>query len=101
MVAIARAGAQSPPNLDAQMRTCRAQLADWVTCPSAKTPEGKAKIEQISTKLDEIKHEIKKSDGNSPSAMIAGRSDAAPHAADAGDYLGASNQVGTIVNTYA
>jgi hypothetical protein len=50
------------PNLDAQLQTCRAQLEDWVTCPSAKTPEGKEKIRQITVKFDAIKQQMKAAD---------------------------------------
>jgi hypothetical protein len=114
MVAIARAGVardaatvtpkRSSPNLDAQLRTYRAQLADWVTCPSAKTPEGKAKIEQISAKLNSVKSEIKKSDGTSPSATTAPQTmpnDSTRPADGGGDYLTAPSQVGANVDTYA
>lgn len=46
------------PGLDAQLNTVRAQLADWVTCPSAKTPEGKAKIKEVTARFDAIKAQI-------------------------------------------
>jgi hypothetical protein len=78
MSAIARISAPTPtvgapkrsaPDLDAQVRTYRAQLADWVTCPSAKTPGGKAKIEQISAKLVAVEGQIEKADGGSPGQL--------------------------------
>jgi hypothetical protein len=50
------------PSLDAQLQTCRSQLEDWVTCPSAKTPEGKEKIRQITDKFDAIKRQMKQTD---------------------------------------
>ena len=97
--------ARTSPNLEAQMRTCRAQLADWVTCPSAKTPEGKAKIEQISSKLDSIKNQIKQSGVSSSSAEPAAQPDGSlesPHRAEAGAAkLAASGQIGSNVDTYA
>jgi len=52
----------APANLEAQLNTCRAQLEDWTTCPSAKTPEGKAKIKEITTRFDAIKGQIDKAD---------------------------------------
>lgn len=52
------------PSLDAQLQHARGQLQDWVTCPSSKTPEGKAKIRQASEKLEEVKQQIKKADGD-------------------------------------
>jgi len=114
MVAIARTGASTSaavgaparksPNLEAQMRTCRAQLADWVTCPSAKTPEGKAKIEQITAKLDSIKDQIKKSDGTAPAASgrrveVSGASGLRSNVPTGSGA--AEGQVGTHVDTYA
>jgi hypothetical protein len=118
MLAIARAGAaplaatgapkRATPNLDAQVRTYRAQLADWVTCPSAKTPQGKEKIEQISAKLEAVKNQIKKSDGTSLSATTdalthstAGSRDATRQPDDHADYLSPPSQVGANVDTYA
>jgi hypothetical protein len=113
MVAIARTSmspsasagmpARTSPNLEAQMRTCRAQLADWVTCPSAKTPEGNAKIEQISFKLDSIEGQIKKS-GVAPPSLLAQPDDplkSARRAEAAVDKLAASGQIGSNVDTYA
>ena len=51
-----------PPDLDARLNSCRGQLEDWVTCPSAKTPEGKAKIKEITTRFEAIKQQIKTAD---------------------------------------
>lgn len=48
------------PGLDAELNTARAQLEDWVTCPSAKTPEGKAKIREVTAKFESIKAQIAK-----------------------------------------
>jgi hypothetical protein len=114
MTSIARTGASTPteaatpkrsaPNLDAQVRTYRAQLADWITCPSAKTPQGKAKIEQISAKLDSVKQQIKKTDGSAPaeSSMQQATPPDTPRAqADPDTYLGPSSQIGIHVDAYA
>ena len=38
-------------SLEGEVDTCRKQMADWVTCPSASTPEGKAKIKDISERM--------------------------------------------------
>ena len=38
-------------SLEGEVATCRKQMADWVTCPSASTPEGKAKIKDISERM--------------------------------------------------
>ena len=34
-------------------------MADWVTCPSASTPKGKAKIEQIAARMSTAESRIK------------------------------------------
>ena len=52
--------APAPANLDAEQAKVESQLADWVHCASAKTPEGKAKIEQLSTQLNTIKAKVEK-----------------------------------------
>lgn len=114
MVAIAKAGVASyaatgtpkraTANLDAQLRTCRAQLADWVTCPSAKTPQGKEKIEQISARLESVKNQIKKSDGTSPSAMtdqLPAPGDSARQSDREAKFLATPSQVGFNVDTHA
>jgi septal ring factor EnvC (AmiA/AmiB activator) len=56
------APARRAPSLDAELNTARAQLEDWVTCPSATTPEGKAKIAQLSAKAESIKSRIAQAD---------------------------------------
>jgi hypothetical protein len=37
----------------------KGQLADWVNCPSCKTPEGNAKIQEVSDKIAAIEQKIK------------------------------------------
>lgn len=44
--------------LDAQLERCSRQLADWVGCESAKTPEGKEIIQTLTNQLREIKGKI-------------------------------------------
>ena len=56
----ASASGTRTPSLDAELNSARAQLEDWVTCPSAKTPEGKAKIKEVTAKFDSIKAQIAK-----------------------------------------
>lgn len=52
----------APANLDADLAKCQSQLSDWVHCVSAKTPEGKAKIEAISTQIDAIKEKMRQAE---------------------------------------
>lgn len=49
----------SSSGLDAQLDKYKSQLADWVNCPSCKTPEGKAKIQELSDKIAAIEQKIK------------------------------------------
>jgi hypothetical protein len=63
-----------PVNLDADLAKAEGQLADWVACPSRKTPEGKAKIEEISAKVDTIKAKLKSADESRPTGTDATRS---------------------------
>ena len=44
--------------LESQLNRYQAQLADWCNCPSAKTPEGKAKIQEISDKAGAVKTQL-------------------------------------------
>jgi len=46
--------------LEAQIGQYKIKLADWVNCPSCKTPEGKAKISDISNKISNIQARIEK-----------------------------------------
>ena len=54
------APAKRTPSLDAELNTARARLEDWITCPSARTPEGKAKIKEVTAQFDSIKAQIAK-----------------------------------------
>jgi len=45
--------------LDVQLDKYKAQLANWVNCPSCKTSEGKAKIQELSDKIATIEQKIK------------------------------------------
>ncbi|HTY02222.1 MAG TPA: FlxA-like family protein [Rhodocyclaceae bacterium] len=46
--------------LEAQLNRFQVQLADWCNCPSGKTPEGKAKIQQIQDKADAVKAQLER-----------------------------------------
>ena len=63
-------GVSRPVSLDADLAACERQLSDWVHCVSASTPEGKAKIEELSARLDEIKSKMQEAD----QASVAPRS---------------------------
>jgi hypothetical protein len=48
--------------LQSQLTRYEGQLADWCSCPSGKTAEGKAKIADIQQKVDVAKARIKQID---------------------------------------
>lgn len=73
------------PSMDAELSTARAKLSDWVTCPSAKTPEGKDEIRKATEKLDTVKAAIRKADDPANSGA---RDDARRGAADDGGVIG-------------
>jgi hypothetical protein len=78
------------PSMDAELSTARAKLSDWVTCPSAKTPEGKNEIKKAADKLATVKAAIQKADdpGAQVPAASAARDDAKRGHAGAGDAVG-------------
>jgi hypothetical protein len=57
--------------LQSQLARCEAQLSDWITCPSGKTPEGKAIIAKISSKISDIKQRMKQTGGTTDSTRGA------------------------------
>jgi len=50
---------QSTAGLEAQLAKYQVQLVDWVSCPSCKTPDGKAKIQELSNKVSDTQQRIK------------------------------------------
>ena len=44
--------------LESQLARYQVQLADWVNCPSCTTPEGKAKIRELSDKVQDVQQRI-------------------------------------------
>ncbi len=71
-----QAGAgKSGAALEAQLAQYQIQLADWVSCPSCNTPEGKAKIQDLSNRVSETQRSIKAaeapSQGSRPGVQAA------------------------------
>lgn len=95
--------------LQGQLSRCETQLSDWVNCASAKTPEGKAKIEEVSNQIALIKQRIAQSQETDPGrrADRAGISpDSAPKATaplsgSASSGQAGANGLGGIVNAWA
>jgi hypothetical protein len=73
------------------------QLSDWVHCPSCKTPEGKAKIAEITSKIDAIKNEMKRVEETKASSHAADAEPAAISAPRSVRFDG----LGAWVNTQA
>ena len=67
-VASASAGTTAPSGrgLDADLAKREIQLSDWVHCVSASTPRGKAKIEEISAQISDIKAKMKQAEQAAP-----------------------------------
>jgi small-conductance mechanosensitive channel len=63
-----RQPAASRTSLDGEVAKCQQQLADLVTCPSSKTPEGKAAMQALSEKLAAARAAINNT--SSPAANI-------------------------------
>jgi hypothetical protein len=52
-----------------ELAKCESQLSDWVHCASSKTSAGKAKIAEITNKIDSIKADMKKADESKTAAL--------------------------------
>lgn len=61
----------STASLEAQLNRYQVQLADWIHCASCNTPEGKAKIKEISDKIAEIQQRIRAADTSSQNNVQA------------------------------
>ena len=62
------AGSSAPRGrgLDADLAKRQVQLSDWVHCVSASTPRGKAKIQEISAQISDIRAKMKQAEQASP-----------------------------------
>ena len=107
------------PSMDAQLSDARAKLDDWVTCPSAKTPEGKAEIKKATAQVNTAKAQIKQADdanaqavtaksaddlrrsSEPPASQDAGVAQRAPSNPPAASFFGANPSLGTQVDLVA
>lgn len=78
--------------LQSQLDRYQVQLDDWCHCPSAKTPEGKAKIQDLTNKVDTLKAQILQATQQQPSSLRASTN--VSGASSPGDRVAAG---GTIV----
>jgi hypothetical protein len=58
VVAGSYGGNASTGVLQSQLDRYQVQLDDWCHCPGGKTPEGKAKIQDLTSKVDTIKAQL-------------------------------------------
>ncbi len=52
----------APSSAGAELAKYESQLSDWVHCASSKTSEGKAKIAEITDKIESIKAQVKRAE---------------------------------------
>lgn len=62
-----------PPQADPELAQARRQLADWETCPSGKTPAGRAKIQKYSAQVSELAARDQKSQLEAATQQAAAR----------------------------
>lgn len=98
----------SSAGLESQLDQYKVKLADWENCPSCKTPEGKAKIAEISDRISEIEQRLKVADAakrtDSPAATP--RLDQSPSVSVPGGGIGYGSLVvgpslGGYLNVFA
>jgi hypothetical protein len=58
----------APANASAELAKYESQLSDWVHCASSQTSEGKAKIAEITDKIESIKAQVKRAEDAKPKA---------------------------------
>ena len=62
----AAGAAVSTASLEGDILSCQKQLADLVTCPSAKTPQGKAAIASLSARISAARASVEQRRGAKP-----------------------------------
>lgn len=96
------AGASSAA-LEAQLAQCERQLADNVNCSSAKTAEGKNKIQTLTNRIGAIKARLEKTvtaKSDSPSASLEVKTPANRYG-DTAAPKPANGGVGSLVDVFA
>lgn len=87
-------GAVSAASLQGQLQRFQQQLSDCVNCSSAKTPEGKADIDAIASKIGQIERRIDQLGKGQPGANSA---DSAAKAGASDDRRPATQSEATAV----
>ena len=78
--ASAAAPQAAPANASAELAKYESQLSDWVHCASSKTSEGKAKIAEITDKIEAIKAQVKRAEDAKPKVPDLQTQDGVPTA---------------------
>jgi len=99
----------SKSGLEAQISRYQQQLTDCVTCPSSKTPEGKAAIESLSNKISVVQSKLKEITDNTPkqtsTSQNLSQDNTAKSSASNENHTTQSepdeSKVGHLVNVYA
>ncbi len=71
-VSLVNQGGVSSAGLAARLARVQSQLADWVSCPSCKTPEGKAKIAELSNQIADLEQRMKAAQSGRPEGAASG-----------------------------
>lgn len=69
----ASTGGTSVPSLEGRIRQDQAQLNDWTTCVSAKTPKGQAAIQKLSGAISAAKEDIARALQSQSAAVLSGQ----------------------------
>ena len=85
--------------LQAQLQKCQNQLADWVGCPSGKTPQGQAKIQQIQGQAASIKAQLTRVETQKARQAAAAQTGTNPAAAP-GSGTAVSSASGATIGGY-
>jgi hypothetical protein len=88
---------KSAAGLEERLAQYEIQLSDWENCPSCTTPEGKAKIAELSSKVNEIKQRIAVTDANKE--KLRATAPDLPASANGVEYRGDS--AANIINSVA
>ena len=91
----------SSAGLQAQLDQYRQQLANWVTCASCNTIEGKNKIEQISARIGEIETQMKAVDNARGGNRVNGLEASATTAQNKPNSINAVDSAGATSSSFA
>lgn len=75
--------------LEAQLSRYQTQLADWCNCPSAKTPAGKDKIQELQNKVDAVNAQLERiATAKAQRQSTADRTNRSPNSSATGTVVG-------------